>query len=180
MPRIPSIQVPQIKIIKVWKCSKCGKEVARGEGSHPPANCPYCGTRLLNGFGPSTTTPNAPRGGAQPLNPPPGTMPQPPVNAAPDPRNSDASGIFPVPDPVPLLVNSTNPTSTPVAASVDYRGLARKTLLVAGLVIALGMLVTGAIILIKILSSPSPRPRRAGRSRPPLRRARVSYSDLDD
>jgi len=34
---------------KIWTCSKCGREVGRGD--FPPGNCPHCGVRFINGVG---------------------------------------------------------------------------------------------------------------------------------
>jgi S1-C subfamily serine protease len=83
--------VPGPRFESVWTCTGCRKEVARGNLSHPPANCPHCGVKLINGFGPSSS-------GTGPINPPPNfpanpnsgpslSPPMDPEGPAPNPGN---------------------------------------------------------------------------------------------
>src|SRR5690348_16543018 len=76
--RMPGTRGPLIE--RVWTCGHCGKEV--GRGNTPPAQCPFCGVRFINGFGPSNPqanngNPPPPNNGGQmpPDNPNPGMMP---------------------------------------------------------------------------------------------------------
>ncbi len=43
----PPIQMPQMQ--SVWKCSRCN--AVMGTGAFPPATCPSCGARIMNGIG---------------------------------------------------------------------------------------------------------------------------------
>jgi len=55
-PKPPAFNPPQ----KVWTCGKCGANL--GSGDFPPAQCPTCGARIVNGIGggnPSTPQPPA-------------------------------------------------------------------------------------------------------------------------
>jgi len=82
----------------VWTCSKCGREVGRGD--FPPGSCPYCGVNFVNGFGPANPPGGAPfnppmnPGTNPPFNPgmPPGGNPQPPFNPAPPNNQPNNSG----------------------------------------------------------------------------------------
>ena len=76
--RMPGMGGPLFE--NVWTCGKCGREI--GRGNFPPATCPYCGVRLINGIGPADPKYNngnqpAPNNGAMmpPNNPNPGMMP---------------------------------------------------------------------------------------------------------
>lgn len=94
----------------VWTCGKCRREVARGNHSHPPANCPFCGVRLVNGFG-SASTGIAPGTGTMPLTPPitPPTFPNSPATPIGTPP---ISPLIPATDPANPLLNNV-PTTTP-------------------------------------------------------------------
>jgi hypothetical protein len=48
MPNMPVIQM-------VWKCSRCNQDM--GSGAAPPATCPHCGARIINGQGPANVNP---------------------------------------------------------------------------------------------------------------------------
>jgi hypothetical protein len=108
-------------IVKIWTCSKCGAEVGRGD--FPPATCPHCGARLLNGVGgggrgPSgppnnNFTPNGPQANTPPMNQPPNTQPnpQPPVN---NPVN--------IPNEQPPVGGFDRPRTTTTTASTTSSG----------------------------------------------------------
>lgn len=72
--------MPGPRFESVWTCGNCRKEVARGNFSRPPANCPHCGVRLVNGVGPSTPN-NPPK--MPPMNPSPPVPSNPPINEPP-------------------------------------------------------------------------------------------------
>jgi hypothetical protein len=151
-PNFPDIKIPQIE--NVWKCSKCGQIVARGAGSHPPAQCPFCGTRLINGFGPA----NGPGVGG-PVNPglpftPPG-MPQVPPVAMNPPVNNPAppAAAPPANDPAP---NPVQPNNVPAEGNgnaspkSEEGGSTGTILLVGGIgggVLALGLVGAGVVVM---------------------------------
>lgn len=107
-PNMPSGQIQIPKIERVWTCGKCGKEI--GKGAWPPATCPFCGTKLINGVGNGGDNPfqgngglpagnagsgsggivppasggqvgSPPPGGSKPFIPPVTTVPPPPGDA---------------------------------------------------------------------------------------------------
>ena len=89
---------------RVWTCGKCGREI--GRGNFPPATCPYCGVRLINGIGPADPQYNngnqpAPNNGGQmmpnnpQLNPNAGVMPPNNQNSGMMPPNNQGSGMMP-------------------------------------------------------------------------------------
>jgi preprotein translocase subunit SecD len=106
-PNIPNTQPGQIQIPKVetvWRCSNCGKEI--GKGAFPPATCPYCGAKLINGVGNGGDNPFKGNIGQPAGNPGPAPGP-----ASPSPAPPASSPITtPAPSPVP-------PTSSPVSSS---------------------------------------------------------------
>jgi DNA-directed RNA polymerase subunit RPC12/RpoP len=54
-------------IQRVWVCPKCNKDV--GTGAFPPANCPFCGTKFINGVGGGGGNPIGGNGGQPPDDP---------------------------------------------------------------------------------------------------------------
>src|SRR5262245_54198814 len=72
----------------VWPGGKGGKEV--GRGNFPPAQCPYCGVRLVNGVGQADPQYN---NGNQPA-PNNGGQGQPNPNPAMMPPNNQNSGMM--------------------------------------------------------------------------------------
>jgi hypothetical protein len=88
----------------VWTCGKCGREI--GRGNFPPATCPYCGVRLVNGIGPADPQYNngnqpAPNNGGPmapnnpQLNPNAGMMPPNDQGSGTMPPNNQNSGMMP-------------------------------------------------------------------------------------
>jgi biotin carboxyl carrier protein len=73
-PKPPVFQPPQ----NVWTCGNptCRKEI--GRGAFPPATCPFCGAKILNGIGPAKPNPVNPQPQPQPKQ-----FPTPPVNPNP-------------------------------------------------------------------------------------------------
>ncbi|HEV3257698.1 MAG TPA: hypothetical protein VG013_12505 [Gemmataceae bacterium] len=173
-PRIPHIE-------SVWTCGQCGKEVARGEFSHPPANCPFCGARLINGFGPSTDGGNGGGMGmtppANPAQPPAGrTMPpfnptMPPFNPAGPAGATPPLTIPPVRQEPPI---ATRPAATPTRASDSTDGDSglRIALVVAGIAVIAAGVVIIAIVLIAAARGNSSADRWERDDRPRRRRAR--------
>ena len=116
--RMPGMGGPIFE--KVWTCGKCGREIGRGD--FPPANCPYCGVRLINGIGPADPKYNngnqpAPNNGGmippnnlQPNNPNPNPMP------GMMPPNVQGSGQMPPPNG---QGNNPNPGMMPGMAPND-------------------------------------------------------------
>jgi DNA-directed RNA polymerase subunit RPC12/RpoP len=78
----PPIIQPNIPVM-VWTCLTCGKDV--GTGAAPPANCPHCGIKLVNGMGPPNANmpinPINPNPNPPAFNPPPVQNPPPGANA---------------------------------------------------------------------------------------------------
>lgn len=68
----PPINPPRFE--NVWTCGKCRREI--GTGAFPPATCPHCGVRIINGVGGGANPP--------PMNPPV-VDPAPPIQIAPPP-----------------------------------------------------------------------------------------------
>jgi hypothetical protein len=103
----------------IWKCGKCGKEV--GRGNFPPANCPFCGVRLVNGVGQGD--PRFNNGGnnppGQPNNPgamPPGNLPLAPNNPGALPNAPQAPEEQPNPALPPVGV-PVLPPNMPIPAA---------------------------------------------------------------
>jgi hypothetical protein len=131
--RMPGMGGPLFET--VWKCGRCGREVARGN-TPPPASCPFCGVRFINGFGPPGPAPNngnqpAPNNG-QANNPMPGMMPPanqnsgqvPPNNPLPNPaapqgdaQANAAPPAAPPPVVLPPVVNDPPAAEDPPAAA---------------------------------------------------------------
>jgi hypothetical protein len=129
--RMPGMGGPLFE--NVWKCGHCGKEV--GRGNTPPASCPYCGVRFINGFGPSDPQYNngnqpAPNNGAMPPNsgqsnnpnpnPMPGMMPPNNQNSGQAPQGGVQANAAPVQPPgqaaLPPVVNEPPAFEDPPAA----------------------------------------------------------------
>jgi hypothetical protein len=92
-------------IQKVWICSKCGKQV--GTGMFPPANCPFCNTKFINGVGKGGDRPLGPDNN-QPKNPgggPPGN----PNNPGGPPGNPNAPNNPGAPQGAPNNPGPGNP-----------------------------------------------------------------------
>ncbi len=114
--------MPGPRFETVWTCGKCRREVARGNHSHPPANCPYCGVRLVNGHGPAapgTTMPGSPLmpPAITPTIPPPITTIPPPANGLPPiiPMDPPVGGPpAPIPDSGAPVFQATPDTGTSV------------------------------------------------------------------
>lgn len=80
-PKMPQPPVFQT----VWTCLKCGKNI--GTGAAPPATCPFCGVKIINGVGPANPPPN--------MNPQPKTNPMPPpANPNPNPNQANLAGTW--------------------------------------------------------------------------------------
>ena len=77
MPPPPVVRPPIIppRMENIWSCGKCRRDI--GTGAFPPATCPHCGVRIINGVGGGANPP--------PINPPVFDPPPPPVNIAPPP-----------------------------------------------------------------------------------------------
>lgn len=71
-PKPPPFQPPKFETVWICPNFKCKKEIGKPP-TPPPATCPFCGTKILNGVGP-----------ANPVNPQPNPFPPPqPVNPNP-------------------------------------------------------------------------------------------------
>jgi hypothetical protein len=178
-PRMPGMNGPVIKT--VWRCSGCGHEI--GDGAFPPATCPFCGAKIINGVGPSQPgfggNPGAMNPGGMPPgnNPgvfPPGNMPgaMPPVNnpAAPPVGNNQQFPAVGPPigiDPPPVDVNVPDHAGpglavSPSAGASGARVAAVVLLVLAALLAGLVLLVVGIIVIYNL----------SGRGREPSRRSR--------
>jgi len=114
-PQFPNINPPIIdlpKIVKTWTCSRCGANL--GNGDFPPAQCPSCKARIINGVG----------GGAN-------LAPNPPLNLNPPPQNNM---FIPLANQVPLAVAPSS-DSSPVGYILGaFAGFA---MMIGGIVTAL-------------------------------------------
>jgi hypothetical protein len=117
----PPINPPRFE--NIWSCGKCRRDI--GTGAFPPATCPHCGVRIINGVGGGANPP--------PVNPPP-FNPQPPINIAPPPIN--------VAPPPPNVGNDTEPELAP-----HTRPARSNTGLIIGLVVG-GVVFAGMGILV--------------------------------
>lgn len=182
-PRIPRIGPRPVgpKIVKVWTCTGCGKEIGRGL-AFPPNTCPHCGARIINGVGNGIPqagmggsrspvgprrSPNSPPPAAGPTNPPPATNPNPnatpnPPAVAPPPPVENVPVSNPAPNPVSLSGGAGRPPT-----SSDSDGLARGVIiaLIVGLVVVGGGIVAGGawLMIHTMKNSDSERPRRRRR-----------------
>jgi hypothetical protein len=171
-PRMPGMDGPVIK--HVWTCSRCGHEI--GDGAFPPAQCPFCGAKIINGVGPSQPgfgggngppnpggMPNMPGGVPPPNNPAPPPVPDnqqfpvlgPPVGNDPGPGN------FNVPD-------GSLQRDAPSAGPGSSSGVRIAAVVLLGLaaLLAVVVLIVVAVVVVYGLSArgkEAPRPRRRRR-----------------
>jgi hypothetical protein len=182
-PNRPGLGGPLIT--HVWTCGKCGKEI--GTGNFPPANCPFCGVRLINGIGPANPngggngnmqppTNNQPRVPNNPGNPnppdapndnPPPIVLQPDVEPNPPPvENPPRVGNFPPPHPQGGP-NTPDLSDTNLASASNGRNFMTKVVLGVGAVlVALVVIGVGVGVIVYNITAlnrreePSERPRR--------------------
>jgi hypothetical protein len=160
----------------VWKCGKCGQEAGRGD--LPPANCPHCGVRFVNGFGPSNGPGN---GGDMPMNPPtkppggnnPGMVNPPPANN-PDsgmrPQGPGATPPAPRDESEPVLSPDTTPSAPSSGGSnsgnKSFTPVFSPKLVLGGLALVAAVVlvgVAGTIVLLNMNANKTPPPRRRRR-----------------
>lgn len=192
-PRVPGGLPRAPKIVKVWTCSGCGKEIGRGL-AFPPNTCPHCGARIINGVGngvpqpgmggsrspsrprtsngspPPATGPAAPPPAAAPAaEPPPVVAPNPPGDVQPPPvRNIP---MFNPPPSAPPSGSSNGSAALSDSSDSPRRGII--IALVIGIVVVGGGLVAGgAWFIIHNINRNGSRPRRR-------RRRRDEYDERD-
>jgi DNA-directed RNA polymerase subunit RPC12/RpoP len=189
-PNMPGAGGPLFE--RVWTCSHCGREIGRGNA--PPAKCPYCGVKLINGIGPADpkynggndnpppanhpgmtppVQPNQPA--APPPNPQSGAPPQaaaaPPNGAGGQPRGGVINdppiadeGEEPAAGPAAKAAPAGTATTEPVPQWVSFR---RAVLGIAAMLAALVLLAVAVIVAYNVIvNQQRPAPSRGRRRRP--------------
>lgn len=152
----PGMNIPSGPLFeRIWSCEKCGKDI--GRGNFPPANCPHCGVRLINGIGkgdkPSgggnsgpiypNNIPGAPNSGG--LTPP---MPAPPTNppyTPVEPPNYTPNPTYPAYQP--STIQPADPSTSSNGPSIG-----RVLIIVAAVVTGVVIFIVAVIIVMIIVT----------------------------
>jgi hypothetical protein len=122
---------------KVYTCSKCGKELGRGNVQPALQNCPFCGVNFINGTGPIFQPP--PMNNVPPTVPPNMPPPVPPGNNIPVNNVPNQVAPHPAPNQPPVFpaVNTTGNDNSNSSTPYVVGGIA-------------GIVLLGAIVLLVI------------------------------
>jgi DNA-directed RNA polymerase subunit RPC12/RpoP len=161
------------KLTFIFKCSRCGAELGRGNSPRDRPNldtCPHCGAKLLNGIGQHHLNPPGKGQAPNPSNPKsgphnvPGMPDAPPLNSP----NEPGERLFEV------NANISEPAGQ-TGAPGSQTGLISNAwaigLLLGGAFVTLAVLGVAVFVIVKLASTPPP-PRKR-------RRARARFLDDD-
>ncbi len=150
-------------LVKTWTCGRCGRNL--GTGDFPPAQCPGCQARIINGIGgpQNMGNPNPPGMPPPNFNPPinnPVVMP--PVNN-PNFNTPPAGPVTERAAPPPLAVDETTRSGAMTVGMV---------ILICALlgVLVLGVCVVGGVVLVMTMNKS---PKKASRGSLKPRRSRA-------
>ncbi len=161
--------------VRIWKCSRCGRELGRGNVQPQLETCPYCGTRFINGTRPIGNNPNPPvNNGAPPNNPPVNANVNNPQPVIPNNNPPPAAVNNPTP-PNTGIANPQMPTPAPAATASTEEGSDSLPYILGGVAGGLLLLALGVGLFLKVNSNPS-RDEEEFERRPRRKRRRV-YED---